>query len=80
MFCFKEAYCGIQSELITIGRMCSESLHVNLVEHDVNVKVLLVVVRNDHELMAFITAPAWPLRAPAPDLATPPNLRPEPIP
>src|ERR1039458_3395328 len=55
MFCFKEAYCGIQSEPIAIGRMCSESLQMNLVEHDVNVKMLLVVVCDDHELMAFIS-------------------------
>src|ERR1039457_6374263 len=55
MFRFKEAYCGIQSEPVTIWRMCSERLHMNLVEHDVDVKMLFVVVRNDHELMAFIS-------------------------
>jgi len=54
MFRFKEAYCSIQNEPVTIGRMCSESLHMNLVEHDVDVKVLLVVVCDDHELMAFV--------------------------
>ena len=55
MFRFKKAYCGIQSEPVTIWRMCSESLQMNLVEHDVDVKMLLVIVRDDHELMAFIS-------------------------
>src|ERR1035437_1815612 len=55
MFRFKKAHCGIESEPIAIRRMCSESLKMNLVEHDVDVKVLFVVVRDDHELMAFIS-------------------------
>jgi len=55
MFCFKEAYCGIQSEPVAIGRMCSESLQMNLVEHNVDVKMFFVVVRDDHELVAFIS-------------------------
>ena len=49
------AYCGIESEPIAIWRMRSESLQMNLVEHDVDVKVLFVVVCDDHELMAFIS-------------------------
>ena len=55
MFRFKKAYCGIESEPIAIWRMCSESLQMNLVEHDVDVKMLLVIVRDDHELVAFIS-------------------------
>ena len=55
MFRFKEAHCGIESEPVTIWRMCPERLHMNLVEHDVDVKVLFIVVRDDHELMAFIS-------------------------
>jgi len=55
MFRFKKAYCGIQGEPIAIWRMCSESLQMNLVEHDVDVKMPLVVVRDDHELMASIS-------------------------
>ena len=52
---FEVAYCGIESEPIAIWRMRSESLQMNLVEHDVDVKVLFVVVCDDHELMAFIS-------------------------
>jgi len=55
MFRFKKAYCGIESEPIAIGRMCSECLQMDLVEHDVDVKMLFVVVCDDHELMAFIS-------------------------
>ena len=54
MFRFKVAYCGIESEPIAIWRMCSEGLHMNLVEHDVDMEMFFVVVRDDHELMAFI--------------------------
>src|ERR1017187_3571252 len=55
MFRFKEAYCGIQSEPVTIWRMCSESLRVNLVEHDVYMKMLFVVVRDDHILVVSVS-------------------------
>src|ERR1035438_5485235 len=55
MFRFKEAHCGIESEPIAIWCMRPQGLHVNLVEHDVDVKMLFVVVCNDHELMAFIS-------------------------
>src|SRR5208337_3076095 len=55
MFRFKKACCGIESEPIAIWRMCAERLQMDLVEHNVDVKMLFVVVRNDHELMAFIS-------------------------
>src|SRR5208337_4632127 len=35
--------------------MCSERLQMNLVEHNVDVKMPFVVVCDDHELMAFIS-------------------------
>jgi len=55
MLRFEETCCGIESEPITVWRMRSESLHMNLVEHDVDVKMLFVVMCDDHELMAFIS-------------------------
>ena len=55
MFRFKVAHCGIESEPVTIWCVRSERLHMNLVEHDVDVKMLFVVMCNDHELVAFIS-------------------------
>ena len=55
IFRFEEAYCGIESEPVTIWCMCSESLWMNLVHHDVDVKMLFVVVRDDHILMVFVS-------------------------
>ena len=52
---FEEAYGGIQSEPISIGCERSERPRMNFVHHDVDVEVLLVVVRNDQELVALIS-------------------------
>src|ERR1035438_5704629 len=55
MFCLKEAYSGIETEPIAIWCMCSECFRMNLVHHDVNMEMLLVIVRDDHILMVFIS-------------------------
>src|ERR1035437_6636529 len=53
MLCFEETCCGIESEPVAIWCMCPECLRMNLVDHDVNMKMLFVVVSNNHILVVF---------------------------
>src|ERR1035441_329789 len=55
MLRFEETRCGIESEPVAIWCMCPESLRMNLVKNDVDVKMFFVVVRDNHILMAFIS-------------------------
>jgi len=51
MFCFKKACRGIESQPTERWRMGSVRYGVNFVQHDVDMKVLLVVVSDDHVQM-----------------------------
>jgi len=54
---FEETCCGIESEPIVISCRGSERLRMNFVHHDVDMKMLFVVVRDNHILMVFISKP-----------------------
>jgi hypothetical protein len=49
------AHCRIERQPVAIRCMRLEGLRMNLVDHDVDVKVLLVIVRDNHELMVLVS-------------------------
>src|ERR1035438_10281900 len=55
IFRFEDAHCGIKRQPVAVGCMRLEGLRMNLVDHDVDVKVLLVIVRNNHILVVLVT-------------------------
>src|ERR1035438_8607107 len=55
MLRFEETCSGIESQPVAIWRVCPESLRVNLVEHNVYMKMLFVVVRDDHILVVSVS-------------------------
>ena len=55
VFRFEEAHCGVESQPVAIWCVRFEGLWMDIVHHDVNMKVLLVVVRDNDELMV----PVW---------------------
>ena len=55
IFRFEDAHCGIESQPVPIWCMRFEGLRMNLVHHDVDVKVLLVIVRDNHILMVPVS-------------------------
>jgi hypothetical protein len=55
IFSFEYAHCGIKRQPVPIRCMRFEGLRMNLVYHDVDVEVLLVIVRDNHILMVPVS-------------------------
>ena len=55
IFRFEDAHCGIKRQPVPIRCMRFEGLRMNLVYHDVDVKVLLVIVGNNHILVVPVS-------------------------
>ena len=54
VFGFKRTYCGVKNDPIPVRRMGFVCYGMNLVQHDVNMEVLLVFVGNDHVLVVLV--------------------------
>ena len=54
VFSFERAYSRVKSDPIPIRRMGFVGFRVDLIQHNVNMKMLLVVVRNDNVLVVLV--------------------------